>query len=123
MKLFEKAINIIALNGLFTYGRFIKACYRFKSRPALTFNRNFLLKQLKRSKNTEYGRKYDFGSIHSIREYQKKVPFSTYEDYKPYIDRMLETGEQGLITGDTVTYFAKTSGTVSVMKMIPLKNF
>lgn len=120
MKLYEKIINIIALNGMFTYGRLVKASYRFKSRHALSYNRNFLLKQLKCSKDTEYGRKYDFGSIHSIREYQKKVPLSTYDDYKPYVDRMVETGEQGLITGNTVKYFAKTSGTVNVMKMIPL---
>ncbi|MCR5120828.1 MAG: GH3 auxin-responsive promoter family protein [Ruminococcus sp.] len=120
MKLYEKVINMLILNGLFAYGHFCKARYLFKSRRALSHSRNFLLKQLRCSKDTEYGRKYDFGKIHSIREYQKKVPLSSYEDYKPYIDRMVETGEQGLITGNKVDYFAKTSGTINVMKMIPL---
>ena len=120
MKIYEKAVNMLILNGLFAYGHFSKLRYLFKSRRALSSSRNFLLKQLKCSKDTEYGRKYGFGSIHSIRDFQKKVPLSDYDDYKPYVDRMVETGEQGLLTGNKVDYFAKTSGTIKVMKMIPI---
>lgn len=77
------------------------------------------MKQTAKSKNTEYGRKYGFADIHNVRDYQKKVPLSTYDAYQPYVDRMVETGEQNLLTGNKVDYFSKTSGTIRVMKMIP----
>jgi len=74
---------------------------------------------LRRSRNTELGRKYGFSDIKTPLEYQKAVPLSTYEDYKPYIRRMIDNGEQGLITGEKVLFFATTTGTISEKKLMP----
>ena len=41
-------------------------------------NEKLLLRILEQNKDTEYGRKYGFANIHSIEEYQKKVPVSVY---------------------------------------------
>ncbi len=48
-------------------------------------NEKLLLRILEQNKDTEYGRKYGFANIHSIEEYQKKVPVSVYDDYAGYI--------------------------------------
>ena len=50
-------------------------------------NEKLLLRILEQNKDTEYGRKYGFADIHSIEEYQKKVPVSVYDDYAGYILR------------------------------------
>lgn len=57
---------------------------------------------MERNKDCELGKKYDFANIHSIKEFQDKVPISTFEDYAPLIDRMVENNESNIITGDKV---------------------
>ena len=74
---------------------------------------------VRKNEDTEYGRKYGFREIRSYEEYREKVPFSVYEDYEPYIDRMLLFGHKNLITADEVVYYAHTSGTSGAYKMIP----
>ena len=75
-------------------------------------NEKLLLRILEQNKDTEYGRKYGFANIHSIEEYQKKVPVSVYDDYAGYILRMSEDGEENLITSGKVVHYNKSSGTV-----------
>ena len=48
-----------------------------------------LKKILKKNKNCELGKKFNFANINSIADYQKMVPLSTYDDYAPYVDRMI----------------------------------
>ena len=87
---------------------------------AFEANQNLLMQILRDNQNTEYGKRYDFANIHSIKEYQEKVPYSTYDDYAPYIERMVKNGEKDLITAYPVTHYAETSGSVGVQKRIPL---
>ena len=83
-------------------------------------NEKLLLRILEQNKDTEYGRKYGFADIHSIEEYQKKVPVSVYDDYAGYILRMSEGGEENLITSGKVVHYNKSSGTVGNPKRVPL---
>ena len=85
-------------------------------------NEDLLLKILQDNKDTEYGKKYDFANIHSIEEYRKKVPFSDYDTYEPYISRMVKNKEKNLITAYDVIQYAETSGSVGVQKKIPVTN-
>ena len=57
-----------------------------------------LMNLVRENENTEYGHKYGFRDIHSYADYARKVPFSEYQDYEPYIERMLVWGENNLIT-------------------------
>jgi GH3 auxin-responsive promoter len=69
---------------------------------------------------TEFGRKYDFSRIFSIREFKKAVPIHEYDDLKPYIQRIMQ-GEQNILWGTPVNWFAKSSGTTSEKsKFIPV---
>ena len=83
-------------------------------------NEQQLLKILRDNKDTEYGRKYDFANIHSFEEYKAKVPLSNYDDYHPYIMRMIKNKEDNLITAYNVLQYADTSGSVGVQKKIPV---
>ena len=78
-----------------------------------------LMSLIRANENTEYGKKYGFRDIHSYADYARKVPFSEYKDYEPYIERMLVFGEKNLITASDVLYYAHTSGTSGASKMIP----
>ena len=89
------------------------------SRRAGALSEETLMRLLRENEDTEYGRKYDFRSIRSYADYAAKVPFSAYEDYEPYIERMICFGEKGLITSREVVYYAHTSGTSGASKMIP----
>ena len=78
-----------------------------------------LKRLIRQNEDTEYGRKYDFRSIHSYEDYARKVPLSEYSDYEPYIERMVRFGDKKLITASDILYFAHTSGTSGASKMIP----
>ncbi len=79
-----------------------------------------LLKLIEKAQGTEFGKKYGFSGIKSIRDYQKKVPVLNYDDYKAYIDRLRE-GENNLLWPTEIKWFAKSSGTTSDRsKFIPV---
>jgi hypothetical protein len=70
--------------------------------------------------DTEWGKKYKFSTINSIEDFQNQVPINTYEEMKPYIDRV-RAGEQNLLWPGEVKWFAKSSGTTSdKSKFIPV---
>lgn len=78
-----------------------------------------LQKIMKKNADCEYGKKYDFANIHSIKEYQQKVPLSTFEDYAPLVDRMIEKGEKNIITSSKVIRYCSSSGSVGKPKLQP----
>ncbi|PIF43461.1 GH3 auxin-responsive promoter [Chryseobacterium sp. 52] len=78
-----------------------------------------LLSLIKTAQKTLFGREHDFENIHSIKEFQEKVSVADYEDLKPYIERV-KKGQANILWTDTPEYFAKTSGTTSGSKYIPI---
>lgn len=78
-----------------------------------------LLSIVRANENSEFGRKYHFDKIHSIEDWQRYVPQTTYEQLLPYIEPMLE-GKNGLLTTEPAVMFATTSGTTGKPKYIPI---
>lgn len=78
-----------------------------------------LLSLVKTAQKTLFGREHDFENIQSIKEFQDRVPVSDYEDLKPYIERV-KKGQANILWTETPEYFAKTSGTTSGSKYIPI---
>ena len=78
-----------------------------------------LFSLLKTAENTLFGKEHHFGEIQSVRDFQEKVPVSDYEDLKPYIER-IKNGEKDILWTSLPEYFAKTSGTTSGAKYIPI---
>lgn len=81
--------------------------------------RKTLKKIIRKSKNCEIGKKYNFKNIKSIDDFRKIVPLSTYVDYEKYVDRMIENKEKNLMyTGKNVRY-CSSSGSVGKPKILP----
>jgi len=75
---------------------------------------------LRRAEDTEWGSKYGYSEINSLKTYQERVPISTYEDIAPYVDRLLK-GEHNLLWPSETRWFAKSSGTTNAKsKFIPV---
>ncbi|MBE7171429.1 MAG: GH3 auxin-responsive promoter family protein [Williamsia sp.] len=69
---------------------------------------------------TEFGRKYNFNRLFSIKTFKDAVPVHEYDDLKPYIERMMQ-GEENLLWNTPVKWFAKSSGTSNdKSKFIPV---
>ncbi len=86
---------------------------------AVEAQRQTLNHLVKQAKNTVYGRDHHFESIKSYEDFKKNVPVSDYEDLRPYIDRVVK-GEENILWKGKPLYFAKTSGTTSGVKYIPI---
>jgi len=115
--------NVItrAMTGVMVFkGREARRRMERHSLDPMASNEALLMQLLQDNRNTEYGRKYGFGDIHSIREYQERVPYTTYDDYAPYIERMTRQGEKNLITAYPIIHYAETSGSIGVQKQIPV---
>lgn len=80
---------------------------------------DLLLSLVKTAQKTLFGREHDFENIHSVKEFQDRVPVADYEDLKPYIERV-KKGQSNILWTETPEYFAKTSGTTSGSKYIPI---
>ena len=63
-----------------------------------TLIREFLMKLMEDNKDTEYGKRYHFDEVRSVEDYKRLVPLSGYDDYAPYIERMVDKREKNLIT-------------------------
>jgi len=74
---------------------------------------------LKKAENTLFGKDHDFKNIKNYQDFAKKVPIRDYEELKPYVDKMV-SGEPDILWPGKPLYYAKTSGTTSGAKYIPL---
>jgi hypothetical protein len=79
-----------------------------------------ILKSLvKTAKNTEFGKEHGFENIHTYEDFKKQVPIRDYEQIKPWIEKIKE-GKHNILWKGKPIYFAKTSGTTSGVKYIPI---
>ena len=91
----------------------------FKKYPFET-QKATLYELLAKAASTEWGKKYNYSSITSIKEYQSRFTVQTYEDIMPYVER-LRKGESNLLWPGEIKWFAKSSGTTSAKsKFIPM---
>lgn len=74
---------------------------------------------IKTGRKTEFGRDHKFDQITSYENYKQAVPIRDYEQFRPYIDRIKE-GKHNILWKGQPIYFAKTSGTTSGVKYIPI---
>jgi hypothetical protein len=74
---------------------------------------------LKVGNRTVFGKEHNFKDVKTYDEFSKAVPIRDYEAYKPYIEQIKE-GNQNVLWKGKPIYFAKTSGTTSGVKYIPI---
>ncbi|NNJ89036.1 MAG: GH3 auxin-responsive promoter family protein [Eudoraea sp.] len=71
------------------------------------------------AKDTEFGRDHKFGKIRSHEDFTNQVPIRDYEALAPYVNKVVE-GKANILWPGKPIYFAKTSGTTSGAKYIPI---
>ena len=114
MKLLSPAISSIARSRLWR----IEA---WKNNP-IDAQREVLQDLVTSAQYTEFGRKYNFSNLFSVRDFKEAIPIHEYNDLKPYIERIMN-GEQNLLWNTPVYWFAKSSGTSSdKSKFIPISD-
>mgnify|MGYP000144431884 CR=1 FL=1 len=77
---------------------------------------------LKTAENTEFGKKYNFSSLKTPKDFANNIPLHSYEDLVETIERM-QKGENNILWPTPVKWFAKSSGTTNAKsKFIPVSN-
>jgi len=76
-------------------------------------------KLINRAKSTLFGRDHDFSSIDTYQDFKERVPVRDYEGLSDYIQKVVE-GKKDILWPGKPIYFAKTSGTTSGTKYIPI---
>ena len=114
MKLLSPAISSIARSRLWRIDA-------WKNNP-IDAQREVLQDLVASAQYTEFGRKYNFSELFTVKEFKAAVPIHEYNDLQPHIERMM-TGEQNILWNTPVYWFAKSSGTTSAKsKFIPISD-
>jgi len=98
--------------------RIQKKVLKWANNPLQTQEKVFQ-KLIQQAKHTAFGKDHNFEHIHSHANFVKRVPIRDYEALKPYIEKVV-AGEKDILWKGKPLYFAKTSGTTSGSKYIPI---
>lgn len=95
-----------------------KRINKWASQPVETQDKVFQ-DLIKEAKNTVFGKDHKFNTIQSYEDFKNLVPVRDYESLRPYVERVVK-GEENILWKGKPLYFAKTSGTTSGAKYIPI---
>lgn len=91
----------------------------FRKYPIET-QREVLFDLLDKASDTVFGQQYDFKSIGTEHDFKSRIPVRSYEEFSPYIERLLK-GEKDVLWPGETKWFAKSSGTTNdKSKFIPV---
>ncbi|MGV6827957.1 MAG: GH3 family domain-containing protein [Flavobacteriales bacterium] len=96
----------------------VKRIKKWAAQPVTTQQEVFQT-LIKEAKNTVFGKEHHFSKIKTHQDFIKNVPVRDYEGLKHYFERTAN-GEENILWKGTPTYIAKTSGTTSGAKYIPI---
>ncbi|MDG2281202.1 MAG: GH3 auxin-responsive promoter family protein, partial [Flavicella sp.] len=101
------------------FAKFIeKRVYKWAKKPIET-QEKVLQNLISEAKHTAFGKDHNFDTIKTYEDFKANVPVVDYEGLRSYVDRVVE-GESDVLWKGKPLYFAKTSGTTSGAKYIPL---
>jgi hypothetical protein len=110
--------NILG-NGLWTFtntAAYIR--YRRALRNPRRAQEEILRRFLRRNADSEYGRRYGYPRIRTVKDFQSAVPIVTYGDLEPWIEKVRQ-GQPQVFTTEPVLFMEKSSGSSSAAKYIP----
>lgn len=105
----------------FLFAKFVKRKVTKWARKPIQTQQKIFQNIIASASHTVFGSDHDFESIKSYDDFAERVPIRDYEALKPYIERVV-AGEQNILWKGKPIYFAKTSGTTSGSKFIPISN-
>jgi hypothetical protein len=101
------------------FAKFVqKKVQKWAQNPIKTQERVFQ-NLISEAKNTAFGKDHQFASISNYEDFKSRVPVVEYEALRPYVERVI-AGENDVLWKGRPLYFAKTSGTTSGAKYIPI---
>jgi hypothetical protein len=101
------------------FAAFVASQTRKWSLHPVAFQHKIFNHLMHRGRLTRFGKDHHFEAIHSYDDFKKQVPVRDYEDLKPYVEQIL-SGQPDILWPGKPEYFAKTSGTTSGTKYIPI---
>jgi len=101
------------------FASYIYRSIRKEMGSALEDQDNILKSLIKTGSKTVFGREHHLETVKTYEEFKTAVPIRDYEQFKKYIDQIKEGKHNVLWPGQPI-YFAKTSGTTSGVKYIPI---
>ena len=96
----------------------VKQINKWKNNP-LSAQQSVFSKLIMQAKDTSFGQDHLFTEINTYEDFKKNVPIADYEELRPYIDKVVN-GEENVLWPGKPLYLAKTSGTTSGVKYIPI---
>src|SRR5690606_23411454 len=91
---------------------------RWSERPGY-YQQETFRRLIRDAGHTAFGKDHGFDGIRTHEEFRQQVPVRDYEGLRPYVDRVVR-GEADVLWKGRPLYFAKTSGTTSGTKYIPI---
>lgn len=101
------------------YARLVARQIKRWAADAVTAQQRQFKQLLRKGADTTFGRDHDFAGIRTHEDFTQRVPIRDYEALRPYVERVVK-GERNILWPGLPKYFAKTSGTTSGVKYIPL---
>ena len=101
------------------YASIVQSKVRKGMTTAVADQEAVLQQLLKVGSNTVFGKEHSLDKVKTYEEYKMAVPIRDYEGFKPWIEKIKDGGQHILWKGKPI-YFAKTSGTTSGAKYIPI---
>lgn len=100
-------------------GRYIHRQVKSMANNALQDQTRIFQYLIQKGKETRFGKDHHFDQVRSILNFQTRVPIRDYEQMKDYISE-IKSGKSDVLWPGKPLYFAKTSGTTSGVKYIPI---
>lgn len=101
------------------YASIVHSRLRKSMTTAVADQQAILQQLLKIAAITSFGKEHGLDKVKNYDEYKQAVPIRDYEAFKPYIEQ-IKNGQQNVLWKGRPIYFAKTSGTTSGAKYIPI---
>ncbi|NLP57626.1 GH3 auxin-responsive promoter family protein [Lutibacter sp. B1] len=101
------------------FAKFVVSKIYKKSTNAVEVQHKVFKKLISQAQNTAFGKDHNFSKINNYNDFKSQVPIRDYETLKPYVEKVV-AGESDILWKGKPLYLAKTSGTTSGVKYIPL---
>jgi hypothetical protein len=110
------AAKIAAWHAGRVYARFLRSL-----RDVEAIQHRALRQVLSRVADSDYGRRYGLKFVRTPEDLRRAAPLVTYEDLRPYVDRVGDGDASALFgAGERIHMFATSSGTTAHPKLIPV---
>ncbi|MBN1341222.1 MAG: GH3 auxin-responsive promoter family protein [Phycisphaerae bacterium] len=121
--MFKALVDFIPKNVGLAHAKRMFHWFVRNTRKANEVQRQVLMAKIRRNADSDYGREHHFDEIRSYEDYVRNVPIQTYEDFRPYVERV-KAGDVGALfhPREKIHMFSLTSGTTTCPKHIPVTN-